>query len=311
MKRTCLFFMLLAFGGLVNASSWRLVNENLITSDSDDADQRAHFIGELVDLPSAGGTAGLWVGQWRFEEPIGKEDFDVIRLSYEKAFSSGSSIAARVQKADADIWSPVLATLTGVHQPNERWRFEASYEKGWIDSVSGLRQRLGNDTWSISADWRFAQQWTVVGALIDMSIDDGNSREGGVLRLIYDVPAVEGLNFQTRSKWLQSDFDGNGYFSPAELEEHLLLVGYARPFFDDNWVFSIVTGAGSQDIRTQFGDRVDNDLYYLELGARGWFTQNFGLESKGFCTNTGGPNFGTPDDSYRYCHLLFSLIAAF
>ena len=295
----------------VNAEVIRWVNHNRVISDSDDADQRIHSMGARFRPAEWKGEIEATLGHWSFDERIGSEDFDLVELGYAHELNDEVRLTTQLQYLSGDHWSPWLASVIAVYQPSTEWRFEGSVEKGLVDSVAGVRQELGTETYSLSADWRFLPQWTLVGALLTMDIDDGNQRQGGVLRLIYDVPGYEGLNLQTRSRLLQSDFNGNGYFSPPELQEHLLLVGYSRAAFEDNWVFSALIGAGKQIIEPEGSADISNDLYYLELRARGWFTDRFGLESKGYCSNTGGPNSGNPDDGYRYCNLQFSLLATF
>lgn len=295
-----------------HAENWRIENQYLITTDSDDADQQAMFLGALRDSKTLGGRAGIWVGRWWFEEPAGTEAFDIFRFDYKRGLSKKTSINGRLEITENDLWSPVLGNITVIHVPGENWRFEGSAEKTWVDSVPGLRQKLGMNAYSVSADWRFADQWTLVGALLNLDIDDGNNRNGGIARLIYDIKSRPGMTLQTRSKWLGSDFDGAGYFSPEKLQEHLFMVGYNRPILQERWSVKILGGVGLQKYQVTSGsDRVRNDLYYLELGIRGWFDDHFGLEGKSYCSNAGGTNRDASDSDYRYCHLGLSLILSY
>lgn len=292
------------------AETARLVSENLFVDDSEDAAQQAHYLGVVLhpQWQSRPDKLGLWYGRWLFDDPAGGEAFDAWRLTYESALSEQTTLNLRLLKLHGDDWSPWLGGAALAYVPGERWRFEASAERELIDSVPGIRQQLTSDNLTLSADWNFAPRWTLVGALMHLSVDDGNDRKGGVLRLIYQVPAVAGLTLQTRSRILHSDFDGIGYFSPPELAEHLLLVGYSRSFLQERWSLSALAGAGSQRFEDDFGDRTRNDLYSAELKLRGWFSDQYGLEGRAYCANTGGPNSGAPADDYRYCSLLFSLI---
>lgn len=308
--RKLLTFLMLFWAGCACAETARLVNENLFIQDSEDADQQAHYLGVIVhprvfERPD---KLGFWYGRWQFDDPVGSEAFDAYRLTYEMELPEFSTLSLRLARLNGDDWSPWLGGATLAHAPNDRWRFEAGIERELIDSVPGIRQELTSDTITLSADWNFAPHWTLVGALLHVSVDDGNDRDGGVLRLIYSVPAVEGLTLQTRSRVIHSDFDGIGYFSPPELEEHLLLLGYTRSFLEGRWSVSALLGPGTQRFEDDFGDRTRNDLYSGELKLRGWFNDRLGLEGRAYCANSGGPNSGTPDDRYRYCSLLFSLI---
>lgn len=302
--------VLLGGAATAQAEQARWVNENLFVHDSDDADQQAHYVGAVLhpafaDKPD---KLGFWYGRWLFDDPVGSEHFDVYRLTYESGLSAQTTLGARLLKLDGDGWSPWLGGIMLTHAPNDRWRFEGSIDRELIDSVPGIRQELTSDNFTLSADWRFAPQWTLVGALLHQSVDDGNDRNGGVLRLIYELPQIEGLTLQTRSRILRSDFDGVGYFSPPRLEEHLLLAGYSTAFLEDRWVFSAVAGPGRQRFEDDFGNTTRNDLHWVELKLRGWFNDHYGLESRGFCSNSGGPNTGAPDNDYRYCSVQFSLL---
>lgn len=308
--RDLLCLMVVSMPVFAAQETGRLLNENLYVHDSDDADQQAHYLGvglhpTLMGRPD---QLGLWYGRWLFNDPVGNEDFDAYRVTYETALQEKvTTVGLRLLKLQGDDWSPWLGGATLTHAPEGDWRFEASVDRELIDSVPALRQRLTTDNATLSVDWHFAGQWTVVGALLHQSIEDGNERRGGLLRLIYEVPHIAGLSLQTKSRFIRSDFDGNGYFSPPRLEEHLLLVGYARSLFDGHWSMSALAGPGTQRFEDDFS-KTRNDLYYAELKLRGWFTDQYGLEGRAFCSNSGGPNEGAPDDNYRYCNLLFTLI---
>lgn len=312
-NRICLCGTLLAalVGLQANAEVGRVTLESYATDDSDDASQ----FRQIVSFRHSGEQDGLMhrlslgLGGWWFDDATGKTDFSVLDLGYEIG-RGDTSAQFRLRQLDGNGWDPTLGNALLTHRFNERWYGELFAERALVDSVPAIANELILESGGFSLDYRILPSLTLVGAVLLQSISDGNDREGGVFRLVYDVPGVSGLTLQTKSLRLDSDFDGVGYFSPEKREEHLLLVGYARPVFGKRFVVRAVAGPGRQRLENGFGDVVRNDLLYGELELRGWFTDHFGLESRAVCSNTGGPNTGAPTDDYRYCSAELSLIAS-
>lgn len=294
------------------ASAGRIVNENFLSDDSEDARQHAHYLGYQW-RPAAFSEPdrlSFWYGQWLLDDPAGSAHFSALRATYETRLPARTTLNLRATALDSADWTTWSGALSVASELGERWRVEVSAERDLIDSVPAIRQRLTGKTYTASADFRAAADWTLVGALLLQDISDSNQRRGGVFRLIYSPSALPGLSLQTKSRLIESDFDGAGYFSPPELQEHLLLIGYATSFASDRWAASGLVGPGTQHFEDGFGGSTNQTIFYGELKLRGWFNDHFGLESRGFCTNTGGPNTGVPNDDYRYCSALLSLIGA-
>lgn len=287
----------------------RLSLETWATDDSDDATQLREVLRYRHSGRQDGALHGfsIGLGRWWFDDPVGNADFDLLDLGYE--YHRGQTDAEfRLRQLDGDGWEPTLGNVLITHRFDDRWYGELFAERVLVDSVPAIRQELTLDSGGFSLDYRVAPDWTLVGALFAQSISDGNDRQGGVFRIVYEVPAVAGLTVQTKSLRLDSDFDGVGYFSPEKREEHLLLVGYARALWDGDFVLRAKAGPGRQRLENEFGDVTRNDLLYAELAFRGWFDDHRGLESRFICTNSGGPNTGVPTDGYRYCSADLSLI---
>jgi hypothetical protein len=203
----------------------------------------------------------------------------------------------------------VLGGATLAHDTGP-WHLELYGDRELVDSVPAIQRERRSDSVGASADYRFTPAFTAVVAGYHQSINDGNDRNGGILRLIYQPESWHGFGLQTRSRYVKSDFDGIGYFSPPVLEEHLLLAGYTHVTKDEKWVFSLLGGAGRQRLRDAAGDTTRNDLYSAEAKLRGWFNESWGMEGRAGCSNTGGPNNGVPDNNYRYCSATLSLLLA-
>lgn len=304
---------LLLAAGVAAAANPRLVNENVYSEDSEDARQHAHYLGYIFApaFTAADDRSGLWLGVWDFDDPAGAVDFRALRFTHDTPLGADSRLQLRLTQLDGEDWSPLLGSISLAHTARERWRFEASAERALIDSVPAIARRLYGDTYTAGADYAINTEWTLAGALQHQRIRDGNEREGGVLRLIYSPAALPGFTVQTRSRLMDSDFDGAGYFSPPELAEHLLLLGYARALGEnERWLLSGLAGPGRQRFEDAAGESTRNSLFHAELKLRGWFSDRFGLEGRAFCSNAGGPNRGAPDDDYRYCYATASLLVS-
>lgn len=301
-----LIALLCALCAAGSAGAARVAVDQLYVNDSDGMWQYRLLAGSehRLDTLLAGGSAGFRAGRWRIDDRAGREDFDMLRLYYD----SGETRAWRARAGLAQLsgeGSPTLADIL-LNWSGGRWYVEGGAQRELIDTVTAIRLHTLVDTWSVSADYRIAPEWTAVGALYTQSITDGNRRLGQVARLVYSPARFEGLTLQGRVRHVSSDFNGLGYFSPDRLLESMVLIGYRRPLFGDDWIGGAQIGAGRQEI-----DRaIDNGLYLAELSLRGWFTERIGVDGRAGCSSAGGSATGQGDSGYRYCSVNFSLIGA-
>lgn len=288
------------------AGAARVAVDQLYVNDSDGMWQYRLLAGSehRVDTPLTGSSAGFRAGRWRIDDSAGREDFNMLRIYYD----SGDTRSWRARAGLVQLFgegSPTLADAI-LNWSNDRWYVEGGAQRELIDTVTAVRLHNLVDTWSISADYRIASEWTAVGALYTQSISDGNHRFGQVARLVYSPERYEGLTLQGRVRHVDSDFNGIGYFSPDRLLESMLLAGYRRPLFDDNWVAGAQAGIGRQTIDSE----IHHTLYLAELSLRGWFTERLGLDGRAMCSNAGGSATGQGDSGYRYCAVNLTLIGA-
>lgn len=309
-RRVCCALLATLVAFPLGAEVGRVDLESRVTDDSDDASQYRQLARYRHFERWGGVTQGFGIGggRWWFDDPTGEADFDVLELAYEV---SGEATEAefRLRQLDGDGWRPTLGEMRIAHRFGDRWYGELFFERNLVDSVPAISRELILESGGFSLDYRVLPRLTLVAAVLTQDISDGNEREGGIFRVVYDVPRIKGLTLQTRSLRLDSDFDGVGYFSPEKREEHLLLLGYTRPVLAGRFVFRTEIGPGWQRLENGFGDVTRNDLLYAEVGLRGWFNDHFGVDTRATCSNTGGPSAG-PANDYRYCSAEFSLIAS-
>jgi hypothetical protein len=284
----------------------RVVLEVAGSEDSDGLRQHAELAGYLHALPEQGKKAhvGVRAGYWQLAAPGGlQEDFSVLRLDHERRLGP-VDLALGVKQLASDDWSPTLGSAHATWQATPRWSLAAGIATDIVDTALAARRETRFDTVDISSDYRIGDAFTVIGGLLHQDFSDGNEREGGLLRLVYAPPRIEGFNTQLRWRRNDGDLRGIGYFSPDRFEEAMLQLQYGRALPGGRFVLTGVAGAGGQQV-----DRGETTSTFLaELRARGWFSDRFGLEGKGGCSNSGDIGVRAAGGSYRYCYVNLALI---
>lgn len=277
------------------------------SGDSDDARQQAYAVNLLRPMPFGGAQAqwGIGAGYRHLDDPIGRESFTRARGQLAFAPAAHTQVDARVEALDGDDWSPTIGGISLRQRLSSRWSGEVSAERELVDTVTAVRARNLVTTWAGSVDYEASTAWTIVAAANTQDLRDGNARNARLLRVVY-APPQTAWNLQLRMRRIDSDFRGQGYFSPPRLEDALFTGNYHRPLSGDRYLLSLRAGAGAQRI-----DRGDDEALYLaEVRGRGWFNDHYGFEARATCSNSGGFNTGPAGDGYRYCEALLSLIAA-
>ena len=99
-----------------------------------------------------------------------------------------------------------------------------------------------------------------------------------IFKFIYTPDEVPGLVLQAKAKWFQSDFnfkpgflnkhhDGYDQFrrgvfwAPDKYQRYMLVAGYSRSFYNDNFVWSASYGYGIQKVNDHYGVGVDKVTY--------------------------------------------------
>ncbi|WP_156966361.1 hypothetical protein [Algiphilus aromaticivorans] len=276
-----------------------------LSDDSDDSTQQRVFADlsrPLADAPDT--VLGAGVGHWRLSESDDHTSFRVARGRVEHAFSATTQLEASASLLDGQAWSPTLGTATLSHMPDRPFYVELSASRGLIDTLAGIDNHWDIVSVGGSLDIGPFAGFTVVGGYTQQALGDGNDRAVYVLRLIHEPAFSDRWLVQTRTRLLRADFDSVGFFAPERLDEHLLLVTYRRPVFQERWFFSIEAGGGVQTVNR--GER--KGIYTADLVWRGWFNDHFGLDGRGGCMNTGGLDTRAAGGGYMYCQAVVSLL---
>jgi hypothetical protein len=267
--------------------------------DSDDADKVGYYTGYDYTF-ERGSRAGFRIGFQELSDTVGTERFNVLELTQLFNPAGTTSMSLELKMLNGDDWSPLLGSGNVTFKPGQMWDLEIFGEREIVDTVSAVRLQYLLDSYGFSADCTVSEEITLVGALFNQAVSDGNKRVGSIGRIVYTPQRLDWMNFQVKARVLESDFDGIGYFSPETLTELFFLFGAARTFAGDNWVVRGLTGPGVQWIDEHGGEREKKPAFLLEVKLKGWFTQEFGLDGKiGYTT----ARAGSGSDRYLYGHI--------
>lgn len=300
-----LVVLILATSLCSSAYAYRIINDNYITSDSDNVWTRRHFIGYQQVFKNNDGTTKVTaqLGSISVSEDNELEQLDVVRIRSEYDIKN-THLSLRLASAAQSSWQPVLAGATLSGTPSDNWYIELFSDRELVDSIVAIRNKLLLDTYGISADYKINAEFTAVGALYKQAFTDDNRRVGRVLRLIYTPELYDGFNVQLRSKRLTAKKKGIGYFSPLVLEEYWLISALSKTLLSEKWLVKLQAGLGQQKI-----DSINtNNTFMTELAIRGWKTDHFGLVAKIGYTNNGSFSTSTSGSAYQYRYMNLSLI---
>lgn len=303
MNRTLITFLLVA---LMVQSAPAIVNADLtggveFSHDSDDADMYGVYTGYSYPFENSRSRSkiGFRVGLLTLTDPIGTERFKILELNHRSEPVERAHLNLEGRWLDGD-WSPLLYSGNFSFKPNNRWYIEVFGEREIVDSVTSVRLEYLIDTYGFSIDYAVTSEFTLVGALFDQNVSDGNERNGKIGRIVYTPRTHDWLNLQVKARIINNSFDGIGYFSPDTLSEYFFLIGAARTFAGDDWVIRGLAGPGLQKIDEHGGGSEEKPALLMEVKLKGWFTQEFGLDGRlGYTTaqKTSG------SDRYFYGHV--------
>lgn len=283
----------------------RLSTQAITAHDSDEAHHNAFYLNYRNQLGDRTDEAywGLGVGTRKFKDTNGEASFNAVTAEYKHPLSSQVTFRADGSKLLDSQWSPWTASTALIFQPSPRSYTELFAERDIVDTSLASDAELRVNTYGISSDYRFTREFTGVLAAFRQTFDDGNTRDGRVARLLWEISRYEWIIAELKFKQLEADFNGVGYFSPAKQREELLIVTLRDTYLSGNLAASLKLGGGRQTINDSF----EQSLYLIEINARGWFTSNVGHTTRLGCQNSGDLGFGATDDDYRYCYADLSL----
>lgn len=98
------------------------------------------------------------------------------------------------------------------------------------------------DSYTLTGDYQLTDDLSLVGGVFMNNISDGNSKNGVILKEIYNINDNFLIQARHRFYWY-GDFSGQ-YFSPDQYQQHWLMFTYIRPFWSDNAILKLSAGPG-------------------------------------------------------------------
>lgn len=294
MIRYCIAVFMFGVFSLQAETQHRVIADYSFSDDTDNTQANKYFLG-YERLFTQGEYAGILSGVRKYhgEDSIIKNNrFDEIKLVGRKNISAQTYLHGNISLLNGDGWSPELYNLTLVHALNTKWRIEGDLDKDILGTSSAIAKHYMIESYGVTADYSISEQHVLVAGLYQQSISDNNSREGRLLQYIHKPDWFENGYFKLRAKQRSSDFNPPEYFSPDDLKQYHVLVGYETLIDQErNLKFRIELGKGRQHI-----DGVSESAEEYLVGLHGWLMSTAYMDAQYGCTSDGG------EDSYKYCH---------
>ncbi|MGN5477379.1 hypothetical protein ACTMU2_12180 [Cupriavidus basilensis] len=125
-----------------------------------------------------------------------------------------------------------LATVDGGYRLAlaKRTSLEVFVNRDWVETQTALDRGVHYTFGGVALDQGIGPHVTVVGVAGQQYFSDGNRRDHGRLRLIYQPSLDLGLTLQARFRAYHSSQEdvGRAYFNPDHYSESMLAVGWRQ-----------------------------------------------------------------------------------
>lgn len=174
---------------------------------------------------------------------------------------------------------------------------ELFLNRDWVETRRALDQGVRFTFAGASLEQAFGPHVTAIGIAARQEFSDGNSRNHGRLRLIYQPNLDLGLTLQLRYRSYRSERNDPGvtYCNPEKYEERLFALGWRRRFH--SWAGNLVVGSGQQ--RIAGAPLVPS--YLLEFSLQSPPARRDSIRMRGGFNQSA--SFNGPNYPYRLCSL--------
>ncbi|RJX32771.1 MAG: hypothetical protein C4516_03250 [Oxalobacter sp.] len=189
-----------------------------------------------------------------------------------------------------------LLTLDGSFRTPiaKQTNIEFFINRNWVETANALDNGINFTYGGASIEQGLGQHVTLVGLAGYQDFSDGNHRNHGRVRFIYQPDLNLGLTLQAQYRVYTSareDVDG-AYFNPDRYDEGMLLIGWRQRIL--GWMANARAGIGRQKVE-------DDDLSptkLLEVSVQNGTKDNYGLRLRGGYSQSA--SFHGPDYRYKY-----------
>lgn len=276
------YFIIIVFiffsSGISFANTFTFNTEFYYSRDNDEQTVKMAGIGGTYNIDKKH-LFSMLGGSLKFDDKIGAETFNFIKFHAQTPVNDLITFDGRFTIHESNSWSPFVFGGSIIYMPDKKLRLEIFGDREIVDSTSAIRQKYYINTYGASVDYAFTPSLTVVGAYSAQNISDGNDRNIGILKLIYQPDAYQWFTVTLANKYLDGEFRSPFYFSPDRLLESLLIARVRTPLWNEKFLLTLRGGIGKQFVRFQDGSDTDKSAWLLEFGLKGWFSDHFGIEA--------------------------------
>ncbi|WP_431111859.1 hypothetical protein [Variovorax paradoxus] len=269
--------------------------ETLLTSDSDNFESRRVSVEFFPAFENADRYLGFRLGDYKYQQDswrrVGKK-VSFLARSIETRTANGGQMEAGVFEQGGH----TLLTLDGSYRiaPTKSTAVEFLVTRDWVETPKSLDRGIDFSFLGVAVDQGLGSHFTLVGLLAQQYFSDGNRRDHGRIRLIYQPSLDLGLTLQARYRTYRSTHEDvdRAYFNPKSYSESMLAVAWRQRF--QGWTAAITAGLGNEDINHELSQPTRLLDVSLQSPVRG--SQVFRLNA-GYSRST---TFSGPSYQYRY-----------
>jgi hypothetical protein len=269
--------------------------ELFLTSDSDNFQSRRVSVEFFPAFENADRFLGLRLGDYQYRQDSWRrtgQKISFLARSIESKTGDGGAMEAGLFQQGGH----TLLTLDGSYRmsPAKSTALEFLVTRDWVETQKSLDRGINFSFVGVAADQGLGSHLTLVGLLGQQYFSDGNRRDHGRLRLIYQPSLDLGLTLQARYRTYRSSHEDvdRAYFNPTSYSESMLAVGWRHRF--QGWTAAVTAGLGNETINHDL--RQPTRLLDLSLQSPVRGSQVFRF-SAGYSRST---TFAGPSYQYRY-----------
>jgi hypothetical protein len=269
--------------------------EFFLTNDSDHFQSRRVSVEFFPAFENADRFLGFRLSDYQYRQDDWRragQKISFLARSIESRTGDGGALEAGVFQQGGHS----LLTLDGSYRfsPTKITAVEFLVTRDWVETPKSLDRGIDFSFVGAAVDQGLGDHLTLVGLLAQQYFSDGNRRDHGRLRLIYQPSLDLGLTLQARFRMYRSSHEDvdRAYFNPKNYSESMLAVAWRYRF--QGWTAAVTAGLGNEKINHDLSQPTKLLDLSLQSPAKG--SQVFRFNA-GYSRST---TFSGPSYQYRY-----------
>jgi len=269
--------------------------EAFVTNDSDHFQSRRVSAEFFPAFENADRYLGIRLGEYNYQQDSWRRNgkkLSFLARSVETRTADGGNMEVGVFEQGGH----TLLTLDGSYRitPAKRTAVEFIVNRDWVETPKSLDRGIDFSIVGVAVDQGLGEHVTLVGLLGQQYFSDGNRRDLGRFRVIYQPSLDLGLTLQLRYRTYRSTHEDvdRAYFNPKSYSESMFAVGWRQRF--NGWTASVTAGLGNEKINHEISQPTRLLDVNLQSPVRGSQVFRFGF---GYNRST---SFSGPSYQYRY-----------